>query len=509
MTKLADHIEMKSFKKRMFVSSMVLGKYSLMNFRKVVSTAALISIGLLGTTSTNCLAQTKASKIAALMSSLSERGQFSGSIVVAEHGRMIYERGFGTADLKHNVAFTPKTSVYLASLTKQFTAMAIMMLAERRQLSYRDALSKYFPEFPSYATRITIRNLLNHTSGIPDYVGLGLERPGLTNKEVLSTLIRQPALGFTPGAKFEYSNSNYVLLALIIEKVSGQSYNLFLRRKIFVPLGMKHTFVYDQSRKEMSRAIGYNRFGDVSDYDLLTYGEGGIYSTVADLFKWDLALYTENLVRHATLDEAFTRGKLNDGSSTGYGFGWAVAEYNGETIYAHAGRYGGFNTYIKRFPKERATIIFLTNHDFRNMGSIGNALINILHDRPYTPPKLSGAELLYRTYRAQGVAATVQRYRSLKQSADPAYDFGESELNELGYELLGKNKTQDAIEILKLNVEAFPSSSNVYDGLGEAFMKNGNKELAIENYKKSLELNPKNSNAEDMIKKLTRRERDQ
>ncbi|HBB95025.1 MAG TPA: serine hydrolase [Blastocatellia bacterium] len=480
-----------------------------MNFRRVVSTTALISIGLVWTTSTNCLAQTKASQIAALMSSLSERGQFNGSILVAEQGRMIYERGFGTSDVKHNAAFSPNTPVYLASLTKQFTALAIIMLAERNQLSYRDPLSKYFPEFPSYAERITIRNLLNHTSGIPDYVELGLERPGLTNKDVLSTLIRQPAPGFAPGDKFEYSNSNYVLLALIIEKVSGQPYSLFLRQKIFVPLGMKHTFVYDQSRQKMSRAIGYNRFGDVSDYDLLTYGEGGIYSTVADLFKWDLALYTEKLVRHATLDEAFTRGNLNDGSSTSYGFGWAIAEYNGETIYAHAGRYGGFNTYIKRFPKERATIIFLTNHDFRNMGAIGNALINILHDESYTLPKLSVAELLYRTYRTQGVAATVQRYRSLKQSADPTDDFSESELNELGYELLGKNQTQDAIEILKLNVEEFPLSWNVYDGLGEAFMKNGNKELAIENYKKSLELNPKNSNAQAMLKKLTGQPRDQ
>ena len=219
--------------------------------------------------------------------------------------------------------------------------------------------------------------------------------------------------------------------------------------------------------------------------------------------KWDAALYTEKLVRRSTLDEAFSRGKLNDGSSANYGFGWAIAEYNGETIYAHAGRYGGFNTYIKRFPLERTTIIFLTNHDFKNMSAIGNALINVIHNQPYTLPQLSIAELLYGTYRGEGIAAAVQQYRWFKQSGDANYDFGESELNELGYQLLGMNKMQDAIEILKLNVEAFPSSWNVYDGLGEAFMKNGNKELAIENYRKSLELNPKNSNAEDMLRKLT------
>jgi CubicO group peptidase (beta-lactamase class C family) len=272
-----------------------------------------------------------------------------------------------------------------------------------------------------------------------------------------------------------------------------------------MPLGLKDTFVYDKPRPEFARrARGYNRFGDDSDYDLLTYGEGGIYSTVADLFKWDQALSTEKLVKRSTLDEAFTRGKLNDGSSANYGFGWAIAEYNGETIYAHAGRYGGFNTYIKRFPKERATIIFLTNHDFRNMSAIGNSLINVLHDQPYELPQLSIAELMYKTYRSDGITAVMKQYRSLKQSGGANYDFGESELNELGYQLLGMNKTPDAIEILRLNVEAFPSSWNVYDGLGEAFMKNGNKELAIENYKRSLELNPKNSNAEEMLKKLTR-----
>jgi CubicO group peptidase (beta-lactamase class C family) len=477
-----------------------------MKLRKLASAtvlSAVVVVCLSWIMNAGCFAQTKATRIDALMRSLADRGQFSGSILVAEHGRLIYERGFGKAESKRNLAFTPDTPTYLASLTKQFTAMAIMMLAERHQLSYSDPLAKYFPEFPSYAQKVTVRHLLNHTSGIPDYVELGLERPGLTNKEVLSALIRQDSLRFPPGERFEYSNSGYILLAQIIEKVSGQPYHLFLNRNIFAPLGMKRTFVYDKPRPDNSRrARGYDRFGDDLDYNLFTCGEGGIYSTVVDLFRWNQSLYTEKLVKRSTLDEAFTPGRLNDGSPINYGFGWGIAQSNGETIYAHAGRYGGFNTYIKRFPKERATIIFLTNHDFRNMGAIGNALINILHDQPYTLPKLSIAELLDRTYRTDGLTAAVRRYRFLKQSGDAEYDFSESELNELGYQLLGMNKTQDAIEILKLNVEAFPSSWNVYDGLGEAFMKNGNKELAIENYRKSLELNPGNSNAAEMLKKL-------
>ena len=451
----------------------------------------------------NCLSQTKTARIDQLMHTLTLRGQFSGSILVAEQGRIIYERGFGKADIKHNLVFTPDTPVYLASLTKQFTAMAVMMLAEQHKLSYGDPLSKYFPEFPSYAQQINIRNLLNHTSGIPDYVGLGIEHPGLTNREVLNALIREGSPHFIAGEKFEYSNSNYVLLGLIIEKLSGEPYRVFLQKNIFAPLGMNHTFVYDRTQPPIARrARGYNRFGDDFDYDLLTYGEGGIYSSVADMFKWDRALYTDKLVKRSTLEEAFTRGKLNDGSSINYGFGWAISESAGETVYSHAGRYGGFNTYIKRLPKEQSTIIFLTNHDFKNMGAVGNALIGVLYDQPYTLPKLSVAELIYQTYRRSGIRAAVQQYQSLKQRNDSAYDFSESELNELGYQLMAKNKMPDALAILKLNAEAFPTSWNVYDGLGEAYMKSGNRELAIENYKKSLKMNPGNSNAADMLKKL-------
>ena len=266
---------------------------------------------------------------------------------------------------------------------------------------------------------------------------------------------------------------------------------------------MNHTFVYDRTQPPIARrARGYNRFGDDFDYDLLTYGEGGIYSSVADMFKWDRALYTDKLVKRSTLEEAFTRGKLNDGSSTNYGFGWAISESAGETVYSHAGRYGGFNTYIKRLPKEQSTIIFLTNHDFKNMGAVGNALIGVLYDQSYTLPKLSVAELIYQTYRGSGIKAAVRQYQSLKQRNDSAYDFSESELNELGYQLMAKNKMPDALAILKLNAEAFPTSWNVYDGLGEAYMKSGNRELAIENYKKSLKMNPGNSNAADMLKKL-------
>jgi CubicO group peptidase (beta-lactamase class C family) len=439
---------------------------------------------------------------------LAARGQFNGSVLVAGHGQMIYENAFGKADVRENISFAASTPCYLASLTKQFTAMAVMILNEEHKLAYADPLSKYFPEFPPYARKVTIRHLLNHTSGIPDYARLGLEHPGLTDGEVLNALLKQDSLDFPPGAKFRYSNSGYVLLALIIEKASGRPYRAFLTDRIFDPLGMKNSFVDDASRPHIpGRARGYNRFGDDEDYDLLTYGEGGMYSTVEDLFKWDLALDNEKLVNDSSLAMAFKGPILNDGTTSNYGFGWGLGDYVGQVTTSHAGRYGGFNTYIKRFVDERNCVIFLTNNDFKNLGAIGNALIDVLYGKPYALPKLSVADAMYKTYLTGGIAQAVAQYRSAKKNNDTTYDFGEAELNELGYELLGKKQFPDAIEILKLNVEAYPASGNVYDGLGEAYMDNGDKDPAIVCYKKELELDPGNTNAVVMLKKLESREK--
>ena len=477
---------------------MICSRYSIITFIRIIT-----SIIFWGTVSANCIAQTKSSGIDTLMQTLSKRGQFNGSILIAEHGKVIYENGLGKADIKNNIDFTPATPCYLASLSKQFTAMAVMILTEQKKLSYSDLLYKYFPELPAYAQKITIRNLLNHTSGIPDYVELGLEHPGLTDKEVLDFLTHKDSLGFLPGDKFEYSNSNYVLLALIIEKVSSQTYSSFLEKYIFHPLQMNHTFVKDETHPEIpGKAVGYNRFGDIDDYDLLTYGEGGIYSTVEDFFKWDQALYTNKLVKQSTLREAFTPAKLNNGNLSDYGFGWVLVDFNGELTTMHAGRYGGFNTYIKRFPREENMIIFLTNHDFKNMNEIANPLTDILYGKPYALPKLSIAEIMFRIYKSKSRDSALQRYHYLKRTNDTTYDYRESELNELGYELMGMKKLKDAIEILKLNVEEYPASANVYDSLGEAYLKDGNKELSIKNYEKSLKLNPNNENAKEVLKKL-------
>jgi CubicO group peptidase (beta-lactamase class C family) len=453
--------------------------------------------------SMNCQAQSRTAEIDSLMRELNRRGQFNGAVLVTDHGHLLYKKGFGIADAALGTSFSTETPCYLASLSKQFTAMAIMMLAESHSLDYSDSLVKFIPEFPPYGRSVTIRQLLNHTSGIPDYVAMGLEHPGLTNHDVLTALLKCDSLLFPSGTRFGYSNSGYLLLALIIEKVSGEPYRLFLQRHIFDPLGMKHSFVRDSdSPTPAGLARGYARFGDVDDYDLRTYGEGGIYSSVEDLSIWDKALYTEKLVSSVTMAIAVTKPKLSNGSESNYGFGWVIGEVEGREIVSHAGRYGGFNTYIKRFLGDRSAVIFLTNHDYKNMSGIGNAIVNLLFHKPYNLPKLSVADSMYRLYRIRGIIPAVGFYRMLRSGNDTTFDFSEPELNELGYKLIGDHHYDDAVEILKLNTEAYPVSSNAYDGLGEAYLDNGNTEQAIVNYRKSLELDPGNHNAAAVLKKL-------
>jgi CubicO group peptidase (beta-lactamase class C family) len=457
------------------------------------------------TTYSTCFGQSKESQIDSLMLQLYDRGQFNGSILVAEHGELLYKKGFGKASIKESVDYTPGTQSYLASLTKQFTAMAIMFLEENNKLSYDDKLSKYFPGFPPYADKITIRNLLNHASGIPDYFSLGIVHPDLKNEEVLKALIKVDSLHFQPGNKFEYSNSGYVLLAMIVEKISGLPFQKFLKKNIFDPLGMNNTLVYDTSKPDMKiRAHGYNLFWGDYDDDILTMGDGGIFSTVEDLFKWDKALYTEKLVKQSTLSEAFKPAALNDGSISNYGFGWGILEDNSKKLVLHAGEFNGFNTFILRQLEDRYTIIFLTNIGGTKRSLIYRAIYHILEGKPYTLPKLSVAKEMYKLLNVSGTGTELQFYDSLKNINDTTYDFSESEINLLGYKLLEENKISDAIEVFKRNTEAFPTSSNTYESLGEAYMKRGDNELAITSFKKALEIDPKNSDAIQMMKQIVR-----
>lgn len=331
--------------------------------------------------------RTPADQVDALLKPWSQGDTPGAAIIVIKEGQVLLKRGYGLANLESRQPIGPDTSFLLCSLTKQFTAMAVMILAERGKLRYEDTLSSFFPEFPPYAQKVTIRHLLQHTAGFPEYDDLFLasgeidrfwprsvkSRPSRfepTSKDVLRRLAEQKELRFVPGEKWEYSNSGYVILAQIVEKVTGQSFAQFLQQEIFQPLGMKRSRLYDETRPTVEkRATSYRlaESGLYRDIDYApqnaVYGADNIYTTVEDMYSWDQALSTEKLVRAATLEEAFTAGRLNNGKATNYGFGWFLIEALGLEALAHGGSWLGFRTYILRFPDQRFTVIVLSNLD--------------------------------------------------------------------------------------------------------------------------------------------------
>jgi len=443
-------------------------------------------------------------EIDGLMSTMYERGQFNGAILVAVHGNTIYSKGFGKANFQTGVDFTPETPTNIGSVTKQFTAMSIMILAERGKLSYDDPVSKYIPEFSRSArlSQITLRQLLNHASGIPDYDDLGMDDSSLGQQDLIAALLKKEDLLAKPGLKYRYSNPGYALLAVVVERASGKRFGEFLKQEVFAPVGMSNTFVYDSPTIKSGRAaVGYGQFGQVDDGGPTAIpGDGGIYSTVDDLFKWDQALYTEKLVRQSTLVEAFTPGKVQEGAST-YGFGWNI-ERDGDIKYLwHTGSNAGFRAFIGRRLADRVTVILLTNKGNSKRQDINTAIQNILADKPYVLPKQSGAEKLYKIIHESGIRVALEQYRALKRSGD--FDLGESELNALGYQLLyGDRRASDAIAVFKLNAMEHPVSSNAFDSLGEAYRANGENNFAVISYRFAILLDPSNGHAAGELKEL-------
>ena len=447
----------------------------------------------------------RTAQIGKLMSTLNERGQFNGAVLVAKQGEIIYRKGFGKANFQTGVDFTPDTPSDIGSVTKQFTAMAIMILAERKKLNYDDPVSRYIPEFSSSAHlgRITLRELLTHTSGIHDFGDLGVDDP-VDHKGLIAALLNKEDALSRPGLRYRYSNPGYELLGIVVERISGKRFGDFLEQEIFKPADMSSTFTYDRFGKRDSRtAVGYSQFGQVDDGGpTANPGDGGIFSTVDDLFRWDQALYTNTPVRQSALAEAFSAGKVELGIST-YGFGWNIESENGNKYLWHQGNHAGFRAFIGRRLADRVTVIMQTNKGNSKRLDINAALQNILAGKPFVLPEQSGAEILYKTIHDSGIQAAMNTYRDLKNTKSADYDLGETELNTLGYQLLyGDKKVKEAIAVFKLNANEHPVSSNAFDSLGEAYRRNGERDLAVSSYLTAVALNPANGHAAAMLRKL-------
>jgi CubicO group peptidase (beta-lactamase class C family) len=307
------------------------------------------------------------------------------AVLVIKDGVAVFTRGYGVADLRSLRRIDERTNFRLASCTKQFTAMAVMLLVHDGKLHYEDRLTDVFPDFPGYGKFITIRNLLNHTSGLLDYEDLMAKPahgtspeaiPQIKDAAVLQLLKQQKATKFTPGAKWDYSNSGYVVLAMVVQKVSGQPFGDFLHDRIFAPLEMKQTVAYEKGKNTVThRAYGHTHEGGAwremdQSPTSATLGDGGVYSSIDDLAKWDRALAHHTLLSEAEMKPAITPVNVPDGSvrepdgrPAAYGFGWFLNPYQEHPRMWHFGETVGFRTTIQRFVNENLTIIVLCNRD--------------------------------------------------------------------------------------------------------------------------------------------------
>ena len=462
------------------------------------------------------LAQDKPAKIEEALTLAHKYGQFNGSVLVAENGKVIYKKGFGLANMEWNIPNTPATKFRLGSITKQFTSMLILQLAEQGKLKLDGKISDYLPDYrQDIGQRVTIQHLLTHTSGIPSYTSQpDFFKDVSRNPYTVAEFVQKYAsrdLEFEPGTKFSYNNSGYFLLGAIIEKVTGKPYEQVLKENILDPLGMKNTGYDHQATIIPGRAAGYVKTPDgyvnAPYLDMsIPYAAGSLYSTVEDLYLWDQALYTDKLIS-ARSKELMFKPFLEH-----YAFGWIVTDAPFKVkdepvqIIAHDGGINGFSTTIVRFVAQKNLIVMLDNtSQGQYLSRLSEIIGRILYNQPHNPPKMSIAAVIFRTIAEKGIEAGLAQYRDLKTKQPVAYDFGEAELNRLGYQLLRAGKIKESIEVFKLNVEMYPQASNTYDSLGEAYMASGERDLAVQNYKKSLELNSQNTNAAEMLKRLESR----
>ena len=293
------------------------------------------------------------------------------SVGVYRDGKIVKAKGYGLENVELNAPATAKTIYESGSMGKQFTATTVMMLVEQGKLSLDDKIKKYFPDAPATWDSITVRNLLSHTSGIKNYTTKGMDYRKDYTEDDLVKMAESAPLDFAPGTDWSYSNTGYVLLGILIHKVSGEFYGDFLQEHIFKPLGMSATRIISESDIIPNRAAGYDLVkGEWKNQDwvspsLNTTADGSLYFTVLDLAKWDAALYTEKLLKRADLEQMWTIAKLNDGKPNkgNYGFGWEINKMNGHTLIEHGGAWQGFTTMICRYVDDKLTVVVLTNLD--------------------------------------------------------------------------------------------------------------------------------------------------
>ncbi len=437
-----------------------------------------------------------APKIDQLVKAYQDLDIFSGVVLVAQEGKPVYHKAFGLANREKNIPNTLQTKFDIGSMNKTFTKMVILQLVEAGKLKLDDKLGQFLLGFPEEAAqKITVNQLLNHTSGYGDYHTPGFFEAPRSEKTIAGITERAKTmpLMFAPGTDQMYSNTGYILLGAIIEKVTGKTYHENVKERVIEPLKLKDTYVEHKDRVPQ-RSIGYfkNMKGEIQNNEgflEIPNPDGGFQSTTLDILKFYREFnYGDKILQPATKirDEmwAFSQQHLTTGSAI-----------------PHAGGFEGANTVIFEILRDQISIIVFANMDEPVAEQLGAGILNIVRGKTPEQPSLPAIQNVYQAMQEHGVHYVKENFESLTVNFHPT-DPKDLILNEIGYELLFSNEVDEAIKVFQFNTEMFPEVANVWDSLGEAWLKKGDKEKALQYYQKALEIEPGLPSAKEAVERM-------
>lgn len=446
-----------------------------------------------------CLTQVKAAEksndiknIDRLMLESHKRGLFNGNILVSQNGKILYQNEIGFTSGDKKARLTKSAAFSLGSISKEFSAVGIMLLQQQGLVNIEHPLSRYELELPSWSKAIKIKHLLNYTSGLPK---LNFRKVKHAN-DIKKQLDEIESLQFLPGEGYLYSNLNILLQIKLIEKITQKPYENFVEEHFFNALHMNDSFL-GQKNKSTTLVSSFNNDG-VDDPHRPFPIALAVHSTAADMLKWITALHSEQLISKVSLNQLFKAFNTYSNSALGN------AQYNGDKLmrHRHHGSHFNFESQVSYNAELGLSIILLTNNKNFKLSSINDAIEAIIQGKLFKLPKKSiYLEIRQAVY--EDIDKGIERYNSLKQSEPNLYDFeNKSALIRIGYKLIEQKQLKSAIRIFELAVKEFPNDANAFDSLAEGFFLNGQLKLALKNYNTSVHLNPKNTNGFKMIEKI-------
>lgn len=441
------------------------------------------------------------------------------AVSIVKNNKIVYAKGFGVKNLETKAPITEKSLFHMASVSKPFSATAIMQIVEKGKVDLDDPVVKYLPYFKMKDERykeITIRQMLSHISGMPDVRDYEWDKPvyddGAAERYVRSLADKE--LIAAPGEMFAYSNMAFEVLGDLIAKVSGMSFEDYVKLNILDPLGMKEsTFLKKNVSPDLATTPHVMRLkievSDIYPYHRAHAPSSTLHSNVLEMCNWAIAnmnrgtLGEKRILKPESYDLLWQPAELNNGKTVRVGLSWFLRTYKDMNTVFHSGGDVGYRSFFVMIPERKAAAVVLSNCDFAPTGNIAIAALFMalgLEAPPVPGPPIRA--VVGKTIADEGVDAAIKTYHELRENNPKSYDFSPPQLNRLGYQLLGMKRIEDAIKIFQLNIEAYPKNANCYDSLGEAYMIKGDKTNAIKYYEKALELDPKMGSAIEALKKL-------